>query len=72
MATVAVAKMYDSHYFTEEKMIRWERQTDVYQASMDNVKKYFTKLYREWLQYSKASKGQTRFNESANQSYKKP
>ena len=38
---------------------------------MDNVKKYFTKLHRERLQYSKASKGQTRLNESANQSYEK-
>ena len=25
MAIAAVARMYDSHYFSEEKMIRWER-----------------------------------------------
>ena len=72
MATAGVAIMYNIHYFAEDKMIRWERQTGVYQASMDNVKKYFTKLYRELLQYSKASKGQTRFNDSANHSYEKP
>ena len=53
-------------------MIRWERQPDAYQASMENIKKHFTKLYRERLQYSKVSKGRTRFNESANQSYEKP
>ena len=53
-------------------MIRWERQSDARQADMAKVKEYFTKLYRERLQYSKASKGQTRFNESANQIYGKP
>ena len=64
--------MYDSHYFSEEDMIRWERQSDAYQAVMVNIKKYLPKLYKERLQYSKASKCQTRFSESANQSYKKP
>ena len=34
--------------------------------------KYFTKLFREQLQYSKASRGTTRFKESANQSYEYP
>ena len=66
MATSAVARIYDSHYFSEEKMIRWERQPEADQANMSLVKRYFTKLYREHLQYSKASKCTTRFNESAN------
>ena len=42
------------------------------QAGMPITKKYFTKLYREQLQYLKAAKGITRFNDSSNQSYKKP
>ena len=36
------------------------------------MKAYFAKIYCEHLQYSKANKGMMRFNEAANQSYKKP
>ena len=72
MATAAVARMYDSNHFTEEQMIAWENKPDADQVNMTTMKTYFTKIYREHLQYSKASKGSTRFNESANQSYEKP
>ena len=71
MATSAVARIYNSSYFIEEKMIEWENKSDADQADMDIVKTYFTKLYRERLQYSKASKRTTRFNESANKSFRK-
>ena len=53
-------------------MIRWERQMEANQADMAIVKRYATKRYREWPQYSKASKETTIFNKSANKSYKKP
>ena len=52
MATAAVARMYDSSYFIEEKMIHWENKLDADQATMAIVKTYFTQLYRERLQYS--------------------
>ena len=64
--------MYGIHYFLEEKMTRWERQTESNQAGIAIVKRYSTKLYREWLQHPKARKGTTRLNESTNQSYKQP
>ena len=68
MAAAAVARMYDSSYFTEEKMIGWENKSDANQVDMAIVKAYFTKLYQEHQQYSKVSKGMTQFNEGANQS----
>ena len=34
MATTAVARVNDSNYFTEEKMIDWEIKSDADQASM--------------------------------------
>ena len=37
-----------------------------------NIKVSVIKLYREQLQYSKANKGESRFNESTNRSYEKP
>ena len=71
MAMEAVARIYDSNYFLEYKMIDWEHKAPANQVDMAIVKAYFTKLYRKRLQYSKASKGQMRFNESAMQSYEK-
>ena len=68
MVTVAVARMYDSHYLLEEKMIRWEKQYEADQTNIVIVKRHLTKLYRERLPYLKASKGTAIFNESANQS----
>ena len=71
IATTSVAIMYDNNYFVEDKMIDRENKTPADQVDMKILKAYFTKLYREQLQYLKANKGQTRFNESAMQSYEK-
>ena len=63
--------MYYSSYSIQDQMIAWENKPDANQVGMAIMKTYSTKIYREHLQYSKASKGTTRFNEAANQSYKK-
>ena len=64
--------MYDTSYFTEEQMIAWENKPDANQVDMAIMKTYLTKIYREHLQYSKASKGTTCSNKAANQRNKKP
>ena len=70
MAKASVKRIFDSHYFPEEKTIRWERQPKADQDNMNLVKRYFTKLYRECLQYLKVSKGTTRFNKSTKKGMK--
>ena len=71
MATAAVERMFDSNHFTEEQMIAWENKPDANQIDITIMKTYFTKIYRDHLQYSKAFKGTMRFSEATNQSYKK-
>ena len=64
--------MYNSSHFTKEQMIAWENKSDADQVDMTIMKTYFTKIYREHLQYSNASKGSTRFNKSTKKRYEKP
>ena len=71
IAMAAVTRMYDGNYFVEDKMIGWDNKGPADQVNMGILKVYFTKLHRERLQYSNASKGQMRFDESAMQGYKK-
>ena len=49
VASAAVARMYNSNYFMEDKMINWENKAPANQVDIVIIKACFTKLYRERL-----------------------
>ena len=61
----AVARMFESGYFTEEKMIEWESKPNA-DKTWANVKIFFTKLYQDREQFSKATAKTSEFRERAN------
>ena len=64
-ATAAVAQMWESEFFTEEKMVEWEKKTEAAQG-WAHVQTYFLGLYHDHKQYSRATKKRARFNDHAN------
>ena len=64
-ATAAVAQMWNSGFFTEEKLIEWEKKAAADQTYA-NVETFFGELYHDHTQYSRATAKRARFNESAN------
>jgi hypothetical protein len=66
-----VARMFESEYFTEEKMIDWESKDDA-EKTWNNVKIYFTALYQSHEQFSKATARNSTFREKANMARQLP
>ena len=60
--TAAVARMWESGFFTEEALIKWEKKTEAEQT-WDEVQTYFGELYHDHKQYSKATAKKARFAE---------
>ena len=62
MIMACVARMFESKYFTEEKLIEWENKPDA-DKTWALVKTYFTTLYNDRRQFSKAMAGQSVFHQ---------
>ena len=62
MIMACVARMFESKYFTKEKLIEWENKPDA-DKTWDLVKTYFTALYNDRMQFSKAMAGQSVFHQ---------
>ena len=60
----AVARMWESEFFTDKFLIKWEKKEAANQT-WANVKTYFTELYQSYTQYSKLLAKRTRFHKSA-------
>ena len=63
--SAAVARMWESSFFTEEKLIEWEQKAEV-DKTWPNVQTYFGKLYHDHKQYSKATAKKARFTDGMN------
>ena len=61
---VAVARMWESEFFTDKNLIKWEKKVAANQTGA-NVKIYFRELYQSHTQYSKSLEKRSRFHESA-------
>ena len=60
----AVARMWESEFFTDKNLIKWEKKEAANQT-WASVKIYFTELYQSHTQYSKLLAKHSRFHESA-------
>ena len=60
----AVARMWESEFFTDKNLIKWEKK-EAADQTWENVKIYFTELYQSHTQYSKSLVKRSRFHESA-------
>ena len=60
----AVARMWESEFFTDKNLIKWEKKEAVDQT-WTNVKTYLKELYQSHKQYSKSLAKWSRFHESA-------
>ena len=65
MVVAAVARFWESEFFPKEKMIEWEKRDDEDQ-DWGAVRAYFSELWHNESQYSKATAKKARHNESAN------
>ena len=63
--TAAVARMWESGFFTEEALIKWEKR-DSDDQEWDDVQEYFGELYHDHKQFSKATAKKARFDERMN------
>ena len=63
--TAAVARMWESGFFTEEKLIEWEKK-DGDDQTWAAVQTYFGGLYHDHKQYSKATAKRARMSEGMN------
>ena len=61
----AVARMWDSGFFTEEKLIEWEGK-DAALKTWANVQSFFGKLYHDHKQFSKATAKKAQFADHVN------
>ena len=58
--TAAVARMWESGFFTEEALIKWEKMESDAQT-WEAAQKYFSDLYHDHKQYSQATSKKARF-----------
>ena len=63
--TAAVARMWESGFFTEEKLIEWEKK-DGGDQTWAAVQTYFGGLYHDHKQYSKATAKRARMSKGMN------
>ena len=63
--TAAVARMWESGFYTEEKLIEWEKKDDEEQT-WAAVQTYFGGLYHDHKQYAKATAKRARMSEGMN------
>ena len=54
--SIAVAQIWDSNYFTEASMIKWEKKATS-DKTWANVKTYFVELYQYRTQFSHSTAG---------------
>ena len=63
-ANAAVARMWESGFFTETKLTDWERKPKA-KRGWPEVKTYFEQLYHDHKQYSRATAKKARFADTA-------
>ena len=61
----AVAHMWESGFFTDEKLIEWEKKMKANQ-NWEEVQSYFGELYHNHKQYSRATAKKAWFNDCLN------